>query len=272
MDINGNDHSSAGHGDSKLTEKEEEEEEKLMKILSEIKVSNLKKRSSDPTVLFEGENKDEEMWEVISEKKNSGMIQIEDNFSFECEAQWVVLSEVIDGTIKVSKNNFYFFCDNNKEGNNKKAKNDKKWNLKDIFRIYQRRYLLRNSAMEVFFRNTRTNYFFNFLDIKNRKNFFKAVMRCKEIPDYNEIKSNFSLNPIQLLNKSKLTEAWKKRKISNFDYLMHLNTIAGRNYNDITQYPVFPWILQGFLLLIFVYLIFNFYFKKKKTKIIKVKK
>ena len=27
---------------------------------------------------------------------------------------------------------------------------------------------------------------------------------------------------------------------------MHLNTIAGRTYNDLSQYPVFPWILQDY--------------------------
>ena len=31
-------------------------------------------------------------------------------------------------------------------------------------------------------------------------------------------------------------------EISNFQYLMHLNTLAGRSYNDLTQYPVFPWV------------------------------
>ena len=31
--------------------------------------------------------------------------------------------------------------------------------------------------------------------------------------------------------------------MSNFSYLMALNTLAGRSYNDLTQYPVFPWIL-----------------------------
>ena len=36
---------------------------------------------------------------------------------------------------------------------------------------------------------------------------------------------------------------WQKRQISNYDYLMQLNTIAGRTYNDLTQYPVFPWVL-----------------------------
>ena len=28
------------------------------------------------------------------------------------------------------------------------------------------------------------------------------------------------------------------REISNFDYLMQLNTIAGRTYNNLAQYPV----------------------------------
>lgn len=27
---------------------------------------------------------------------------------------------------------------------------------------------------------------------------------------------------------------------------MHLNTIAGRTYNDLMQYPVFPWIIADY--------------------------
>ncbi|XP_064174183.1 WD repeat- and FYVE domain-containing protein 4-like [Anguilla rostrata] len=34
--------------------------------------------------------------------------------------------------------------------------------------------------------------------------------------------------------------------MSNFEYLMHLNTMAGRTYNDLMQYPVFPWILADY--------------------------
>jgi hypothetical protein len=37
-----------------------------------------------------------------------------------------------------------------------------------------------------------------------------------------------------------------RREISNFDYLIQLNTIAGRTYNDLSQYPVFPWILTDY--------------------------
>jgi len=47
--------------------------------------------------------------------------------------------------------------------------------------------------------------------------------------------------PEEILKKSSLTKRWQMRQLSNFDYLMQLNTIAGRTYNDLTQYPVFPW-------------------------------
>lgn len=33
-------------------------------------------------------------------------------------------------------------------------------------------------------------------------------------------------------------QKWVYREISNFEYLMQLNTIAGRTYNDLSQYPV----------------------------------
>ena len=33
-------------------------------------------------------------------------------------------------------------------------------------------------------------------------------------------------------------QKWVQGEISNFQYLMQLNTIAGRTYNDLSQYPV----------------------------------
>lgn len=38
----------------------------------------------------------------------------------------------------------------------------------------------------------------------------------------------------------------QRGEISNFQYLMYLNTLAGRSYNDLMQYPVFPWILADY--------------------------
>ena len=55
------------------------------------------------------------------------------------------------------------------------------------------------------------------------------------------------LQPLLIYLKQPVTQAkWINREISNFDYLMALNTIAGRSYNDLSQYPVFPWILNDY--------------------------
>ena len=35
--------------------------------------------------------------------------------------------------------------------------------------------------------------------------------------------------------KKELTKKWVNGYISNFDYLMSLNTLAGRSFNDLTQ-------------------------------------
>ena len=40
--------------------------------------------------------------------------------------------------------------------------------------------------------------------------------------------------------------AWTEGRMSNFEYLMLLNVMSGRTFNDIAQYPVFPWTLKTF--------------------------
>ena len=52
--------------------------------------------------------------------------------------------------------------------------------------------------------------------------------------------------PHKELHKGQYTERWRRGEISNFDYLLVLNYFSGRSLNDLTQYPVFPWIVQDF--------------------------
>eukprot|EP00727_Mastigamoeba_balamuthi_P014685 m51a1_g9842 putative neurobeachin-like protein 2 (2168) ;mRNA; r:1946877-1954862 len=52
--------------------------------------------------------------------------------------------------------------------------------------------------------------------------------------------------PETTLRRRGLTEAWVARRIGNFEYLMALNTVAGRSYNDLSQYPVFPWVVADY--------------------------
>ena len=50
----------------------------------------------------------------------------------------------------------------------------------------------------------------------------------------------------QLFKMSGMMQKWQRREISNFDYLMYLNTVAGRTYNDLNQYPVYPWVIVNY--------------------------
>jgi hypothetical protein len=55
-----------------------------------------------------------------------------------------------------------------------------------------------------------------------------------------------TLSSISSRFKKSVTQLWTDGQLSNFSYLMYLNTLAGRTYNDLTQYPVFPWVLKDY--------------------------
>ena len=43
-----------------------------------------------------------------------------------------------------------------------------------------------------------------------------------------------------------LTEKWMNYEITNFEYLMMLNMLAGRTNSDLNQYPIFPWVYSKY--------------------------
>lgn len=52
--------------------------------------------------------------------------------------------------------------------------------------------------------------------------------------------------PIEHFTESKKPDDWIDKKISNFEYIMWINFVSGRSYQDLTQYPIFPWTYIGF--------------------------
>nr|CAB3487887.1 unnamed protein product [Digitaria exilis] len=120
---------------------------------------------------------------------------------------------------------------------------DRTWLISSLHQIYSRRYLLRRSALELFMVD-RSNFFFDFGDIDARKNAYRAIVHTKP-PNLNDI-FLATQRAEQILKRTQLMERWANWEISNFEYLMELNTLAGRSYNDITQYPVFPWIVADY--------------------------
>ncbi|TGZ60906.1 hypothetical protein CRM22_008277 [Opisthorchis felineus] len=112
--------------------------------------------------------------------------------------------------------------------------------ISKVREIHLRRYNLRRSAIEIFLL-TNLNYMFNF-DVKVRNKVFCSLVKlCSPKQNVSSGRS-----PREVFESSGLTQRWTQREISNYEYLMCLNTIAGRTFNDLNQYPVFPWILADY--------------------------
>lgn len=136
----------------------------------------------------------------------------------------------------------------------------RKWPIEDLKELFKRKFLFRDVALEIFFADGQ-NALITAMDTSERDNLYgKLLARISSstssldyvIGDKDLEKLSESANPFRLTNIfgsssfSELTQRWERREITNFQYLMDLNTIAGRSYNDLTQYPVFPWILADY--------------------------
>ncbi|OMO78627.1 hypothetical protein CCACVL1_14249 [Corchorus capsularis] len=180
--------------------------------------------------------------------------ELDERIVFELPSSMVRPLKVVQGTFQVTTKKINFIVDNTEsntrrdclEGNSEVLDDDEKnrsWLLTSLHQMYSRRYLLRRSALELFMVD-RSNFFFDFGSSEGRRNAYRAIVQVRP-PHLNNIYLA-TQRPEQLLKRTQLMERWARWEISNFEYLMQLNTLAGRSYNDITQYPVFPWILSDY--------------------------
>ncbi|XP_040297690.1 neurobeachin-like protein 1 isoform X2 [Bufo bufo] len=197
----------------------------LLEAVKQVKVSDLE---DDGLELPE-----EDSTVTIGEKEEQSQKE-KTVLSEDCEL--ITVMDVISGRLEVTTQHIYFF-----DGSTEKEEGvgyDFKWLLSQIREIHLRRYNLRRSALEIFLVD-QTNYFLNFKkEVRNKV--YSRILSLR-LPNLYGTRS-----PQELLKASGLTQKWVNREISNFDYLIQLNTIAGRTYNDLAQYPVFPWVLQDY--------------------------
>ncbi|KAK1945269.1 BEACH domain-containing protein lvsA [Phytophthora citrophthora] len=125
------------------------------------------------------------------------------------------------------------------------------WAYEDITELHKRRYQLRHVAIELFANDGR-NYLVTLESLEQRELVFHALLsRCPNVQGAASGLDGVSgggdlYSQLRKLLRNSMTERWVQGDISNFAYLMHLNTLAGRSYNDLTQYPVFPWVLADY--------------------------
>ncbi|KAJ4727406.1 BEACH domain [Melia azedarach] len=126
------------------------------------------------------------------------------------------------------------------------------WKLNSVHEILKRDYQLRPVAVEifsmdgcndllVFHKKEREEVFKNLVAMNLPRN----SMLDTTISGSTKQESNEGSRLFKIMAKS-FSKRWQNGEISNFQYLMHLNTLAGRGYSDLTQYPVFPWVLADY--------------------------
>ena len=140
------------------------------------------------------------------------------------------------------------------------------WQWNDVLSISRRRFLFRDVAIEIFFLDGQS-YLLTVIEPKLRDELYQKLLSkahtasgvaSSSPEDLWRIESLRSAedNPQSLGSRftnvftqgtsNPATKKWAKGEISNFQYLMLANTMAGRTFNDLTQYPVFPWVLADY--------------------------
>lgn len=110
----------------------------------------------------------------------------------------------------------------------------KEYNLNEIKYFMKYRYVFKQTALQIWFHNTKHSFLFNFENENSRNliyNFLKE--NCKKLRD-------------TCMNLEYVKMMWVNGQISNYNYLIYLNIMANRSYNDLSQYLIFPWILSDY--------------------------
>ncbi|XP_045154147.1 lysosomal-trafficking regulator [Echinops telfairi] len=108
------------------------------------------------------------------------------------------------------------------------------WTYEEIKEVHKRWWQLRDNAVEIFLTNGRT-LLLAFDNTKVRDDVYHSIL-ANNLP-----------NLLEYGNIAALTNLWYTGQITNFEYLTHLNKHAGRSFNDLMQYPVFPFILADYI-------------------------
>jgi hypothetical protein len=155
---------------------------------------------------------------------------ISDIVVLKCDARYVTVEAVFSGTLSLTATDIYYEC----------PEKFLTMPLSFIKKIYLRRYLLVDSALEIF-TTQKKSFFFDFNE--NQRQLFLSELSHIKLPSAKFIQQSWSEITAILQN---VVARWTRGDLSNFDFLMKINKFAGRSYNDLSQYPVFPWVLSDY--------------------------
>jgi hypothetical protein len=113
-----------------------------------------------------------------------------------------------------------------------------RFGLADLEMVLLRSYLHIDTGLE-FFLASRRSYFFDFA-LQDRTRILGSLKNLS-LPNLKLLQTNWSKDLV-----GQFTDKWNNGALSNYEYLLMVNLLAGRSFNDLSQYPVFPWILSNY--------------------------
>ncbi|KAF5298434.1 hypothetical protein FQR65_LT01213 [Abscondita terminalis] len=110
-----------------------------------------------------------------------------------------------------------------------------KINLGSIKQIIKRRFLLRHIGLEIYSGEDHSvpYIYLAFRSQVDRDNLYTNILK----------QSDLRLCEIE---QDVMTLQWQNGYVTNYDYLLYINSLADRTINDLTQYPVFPWVVADY--------------------------
>lgn len=107
--------------------------------------------------------------------------------------------------------------------------------LHRVRRIYKRRHGLRPLGLEVFCTENDfcSDIYLKFYNTADRDEIYYYIATFLENHMTEHTAESYMLQ-------------WQRGHLSNYQYLLHLNNLADRSCNDLSQYPVFPWVIADY--------------------------
>jgi hypothetical protein len=225
----------------RIGEKQSEKQRKVpLKEITGIKV----KASHDEIVL----EADGEVAEVEPEAQPQEAIVRQKDFLFRTPCEMITPLYSTTGVFEITASNIFFIAEEMRVqagANDVVARGkDRVWALDQLTQIHRTRYMMKYTALELFFDSNKA-YYFNFASVDAVLDVYRQLQHLH--PKSLQPPLCWNVEPRKVFARMRhVTEKWRDRKITNFDYLMHLNTLACRSFNDITQYPVFPHVIADY--------------------------
>ncbi|GAB0097780.1 hypothetical protein DMENIID0001_134480 [Sergentomyia squamirostris] len=157
----------------------------------------------------------------VKREKNALSDQVLYNFS----AAYITADSEFFGDLVVTETVIKFFPDDEK-------REIIMIEIANVLDIWLRRYMHQNRAVELFMLSGKS-LFFVLREVNDRKIFAKYF--SDKICDSSNTKWHYFM-----------LQQWRDGQLTNWEYLTALNQLSGRSYQDVMQYPVFPWILSDY--------------------------